>query len=95
MVRIEDGHQVADQTIVADFGAVIGHDRGTSVDEDSLAEHEGAMLPAPTSIGIDLQRRNKRPHVIDPAVTRTGCSRLRLRWPIAHPPYGIRPWPRG
>src|SRR5271170_972147 len=31
------------------------------------------FLPAPNSIGIVLQRRNKRPHVIDPAVRSTGC----------------------
>src|SRR2546423_8787210 len=32
------------------------------------------FLAAPTSIGIVLQRRYKRPHVIDPAARSTGCS---------------------
>src|SRR6266545_4955807 len=32
------------------------------------------LLPAPISIGIVLQRRSKRPHLIDPNVTSTGCS---------------------
>jgi hypothetical protein len=44
MVRVEDGNQVPDQTIVADFDSVIGNDRGTSVDENAFAEHKGAMF---------------------------------------------------
>ena len=44
VVRVENGYQVPDQGIVTDFDAVIGHDRGTSVDEDTLAEDKGAVL---------------------------------------------------
>jgi hypothetical protein len=36
-VRIENGHQVPNQAIVTDHDAVIGHDRGINVDEDTLA----------------------------------------------------------
>jgi hypothetical protein len=44
VVRVKNGHQVSDQAMVADLDAVIGHDRGTGVDEDTLAEHKGAIL---------------------------------------------------
>jgi hypothetical protein len=44
VVRVENGYQVPDQAIVADNYAVSGHDRGTSVDEDALAEHKGTIL---------------------------------------------------
>ena len=43
VVGVENGHQVPDQAIVTEYDAVIGHDRGTSVDEDTLAEHKGAI----------------------------------------------------
>jgi hypothetical protein len=44
VVRVENGHQVPDQAIVTDHDAVISHDRGTSVDEDTFAEHKGGIL---------------------------------------------------
>jgi hypothetical protein len=44
VVRVENGHQVPDQAIVTDDNAVIVHDRGTSVDKDTLAEHKGTIL---------------------------------------------------
>jgi hypothetical protein len=44
VVGVENGYQVADQAIVTDYDAVIGYDRGTSVDEDTLAEHKGTIL---------------------------------------------------
>jgi hypothetical protein len=44
VVRVENGHQVPYQAIVTDDYAMIGHDGGTSVDEDTLAKHKGAML---------------------------------------------------
>jgi hypothetical protein len=44
VVRVENGHQVPDQAMVSDLDPVIGHDRGASVDEDTLAEHKGAIL---------------------------------------------------
>ena len=44
MVKVENGHQVPNQTTITDYNAVIGYDRGTSVDEDTLAEHKGAIL---------------------------------------------------
>jgi hypothetical protein len=40
VVRVENGHQIPYQAIIADYYAVIGHDRGPSVDEDTLAEHK-------------------------------------------------------
>jgi hypothetical protein len=43
-VTVEDGRQIADQAIVTDHNAVVGHDRGTGVDEDALAELKGAIL---------------------------------------------------
>jgi hypothetical protein len=47
VVRVENRHQIPDQAIVTDFDAVIGHDRGTSVDEDTLAEDKEPCLAAP------------------------------------------------
>ena len=44
VVGVKNGHQVPEPAIVTEYDAVIGHDRGTSVDEDTLAEHKGAML---------------------------------------------------
>jgi hypothetical protein len=44
MVKVENGHQVPNQTTVADCYAVIGHDRGSSVNENTLTEHKGAIL---------------------------------------------------
>jgi hypothetical protein len=44
VVRVENGHQVPDQAIVTEHNALIGHDRGTSVDEDTFAEHKGSIL---------------------------------------------------
>ena len=41
--EFENRHQVPDQAIVTDYDAVIRYDRGTSVDEDPLAEHKGAV----------------------------------------------------
>ena len=67
VVRVENRCQVPDQAIVTDNDTVIGHANRISVDKDTLAEHKGAILAAPTSIGIVLERRNKRPHVIDPS----------------------------
>jgi hypothetical protein len=43
VVRVEDGHQVTDQAIVTDYDVMIRYDRGTSVDEDALAEHKRAV----------------------------------------------------
>jgi hypothetical protein len=43
-VSVEYGHQIPDQTIVTEHDAAIGHDRGTRVDEDTLAKHKGASL---------------------------------------------------
>jgi hypothetical protein len=44
VVRVENSRQVPDQAIVTDNDTVIGHDSRTSVDEDTLAEHKGAIL---------------------------------------------------
>src|SRR5205807_1280346 len=44
VVRIENGHQISDQAIVTDDDVVSGHDCGTSVYEDTLAEHKRAIL---------------------------------------------------
>jgi hypothetical protein len=66
VVRVENRCQVPDQAIVTDNDTVIGHANRTSFDKDTLAEHE-SFLAAPTSIGIVLERRNKRSHVIDPS----------------------------
>jgi hypothetical protein len=44
VVRVENSRQVPDQAIVTDKDTVIGHDSRTSVDEDTLAEHKGAIL---------------------------------------------------
>ena len=43
VVRIENGHEVAEPAIVTEYDAVVGHDRGASVDEDPLAEHKGTI----------------------------------------------------
>ena len=47
VVGIEDSHQVPDQAIVPEHNAIVGHDRATSVDEDTLAEHERGILARP------------------------------------------------
>jgi len=44
VVRVENGRQVPNQAIVTDHDAVSGHNSGTSVDEDTLAEHKGTIL---------------------------------------------------
>jgi hypothetical protein len=43
VVGVENGHQIPEPAIVTEYDAVIGYDRGTRVDEDTLAEHEGAI----------------------------------------------------
>jgi hypothetical protein len=43
VVRIENGHQVSNQAIVANYDAMIRYDRGTSVDKDALAEHKRSV----------------------------------------------------
>jgi hypothetical protein len=42
-VTVENGRQVPDQAIVSDHDATIGNNRGTGVNEDTLAQHEGAI----------------------------------------------------
>jgi hypothetical protein len=49
VVGVKNGHQIAEPAIVTQYDAVIRHDRGTRVDEDALAEYEGA-----TWAGADL-----------------------------------------
>jgi hypothetical protein len=44
VVRVENSRQVPDQAIVTDSDTVTSHDSCTSVDEDTLAEHKGAIL---------------------------------------------------
>ena len=43
MVRVENGHEVTYPAIVTQYYAVIGNDRGTSVDEHPFAQHEGSI----------------------------------------------------
>jgi hypothetical protein len=43
-VRVENGHQVPNQAIVTDLDTVSGDYRCASVDEDTFAEHEGAIF---------------------------------------------------
>src|SRR6185312_13753543 len=52
-VSVENGCQVSDQAIVSDNDALIGYDRGTTVDEDALAQHERAI---PGSTQLDWYR---------------------------------------
>jgi hypothetical protein len=47
VVRVENSHQIPDQAIVTDNDTVSGHDSRTTVDEDTLAEHKGAILGSP------------------------------------------------
>ena len=44
VVRVENGYEVSNQTIVAEDYAVGGHDSGTGVNKDTLAEHKGSTL---------------------------------------------------
>jgi hypothetical protein len=44
VVGVENGHQVPEPAIITECNAVIGYDRGTRVDEDTLAEHERAIF---------------------------------------------------
>jgi hypothetical protein len=43
MVRVENGHEVAYPAILTQYYAVIGNDRGTSVDEHPFAQHQGSI----------------------------------------------------
>jgi hypothetical protein len=43
VVRVENSYQIAQPAIIAENDALIGYDRGTSVDEDALAQHQGTI----------------------------------------------------
>jgi hypothetical protein len=44
VIRVKNGHQIPDAAIVTDYDAMISHDRGTSVDEDALADHKSSIV---------------------------------------------------
>jgi hypothetical protein len=69
MVRVKNGHQIPDQAIVTDFNAVIGDDRGTSVDEDTLTEYKAAVLG---SAHLDWYRLTAQEQAS--ARNRSGCE---------------------
>src|SRR4051812_10616510 len=86
VVRVKNGHQIPYQATVTDHDAVIGHDGGASVDEDTLADHKGA-IPGSSHLDWDrltaqeqasaLDRSAGDEHRVPPIHSHDGRSRTR------------------
>jgi len=86
VVGVKNGHQVPEPAIVTEYDAVIGHDRGTSVNEDTLAEHEGTIWAsahldwdglAAQEQASALDRSGREDHRAPPIHSHEGGSRTR------------------
>jgi hypothetical protein len=94
VIGIENCHEVPNAAIVTDFDATVSHDRGTSVDEDALADHKGPFRTGPYLDWYRLAAQEQAP-----ARDGTGGEKYRVHTIHSHdgrsrtgpPEYGCRP----